>query len=83
MFKSCLITFFLTPQMLCGQHFVRGSSHGGHSQRGDYRPQRDSHDRDQHCHSDVYPGQARDLEVRRERGVADPHREADDHPRYR
>ena len=66
-----------------GQRFVRGRSRGGHSRRGDYRPPRDSHDRDQRRRSDVYPGQARDFEVRRERGVADPRREADGHPRYR
>ena len=66
-----------------GQRFVRGRSRGGHSRRGDYRPPRESHDRDQRRRSDVYPGQAKDFEVRRERGVADPRREADGHPRYR
>ena len=66
-----------------GQRFVRGRSRCDHSRRGDYRPPRDSHDRDQRRQSDVYSGQARDLEVRRERGVADPRREADDHPRCR
>ena len=39
--------------------------------------------REQRRCSDVYRGQARDLEVRRERGVADPRQEADDHQRYR
>ena len=79
MFKGCLISLFLTLQMPRGQLFVQGRSPGGHSRRGDYWPSRDSHGRDQHHRSDVYPGQARDLEVRRERGVADPRQEADDH----
>ena len=83
MFKGCLISLFLNLQMPRGQRFVRGRSRGGQSQGGDYRPSRDSHCRDQRCRSDVYPGQARDLEVRRERGVADPRQEADDHQRYR
>ena len=78
--RSFLIRKFIFHQILC---FVRGRSRGGHSRRGDYRPPRDSRDRDQRRRSDVYPGQARDFEVRRERGVADPRREADGHPRYR
>ena len=69
--------------MLRGQRFVRGRSRGDHNRRGDYWPPSDSHGRDE-CHrGNVFPGQAGDLEVRREREVADPHQEADDHQRYR